>query len=53
MAPAAVYATVAGWLGMALWLTLPGIPLHVYPVLLQRYTRARMARARNDAPRAR
>ncbi|HEX5110390.1 MAG TPA: hypothetical protein VFV95_18195 [Vicinamibacterales bacterium] len=45
MAPAAVYATFAGWSGMALWLTLPGIPLHLYPVLLQRYTRARMARA--------
>jgi hypothetical protein len=44
MTPAAAYATVAGWLGMALWLTLPSIPLHIYPVLLQRYTRARMAR---------
>ena len=45
MAPAAVYATFAGWSGMALWLTLPSIPLHLYPVLLQRYTRARMAKA--------
>ena len=45
IAPAAVYATFAGWSGMALWLTLPSIPLHLYPVLLQRYTRARIARA--------
>jgi hypothetical protein len=44
MAPAAVYAMFAGWSGMALWLTLPSIPLHLYPVLLQRYTRARMAK---------
>lgn len=46
MLPAAVYATWAGWTGIALWLTLPNIPLHVYPALLQRYTRARMARFR-------
>ena len=45
MAPAAVYATYAGWSGMALWLALPSIPLHLYPALLQRYTRARMAKA--------
>ena len=44
--PAAVYATVAGWRGMALWLTLPSIPLHLYPALLQRYTRARIIRNR-------
>jgi len=44
MAPAAVYATYAGWSGMALWLALPSIPLHLYPALLQRYTRARMAK---------
>jgi len=45
MAPAAFYAMFAGWAGMALCLTLPSIPLHLYPVLLQRYTRARIARA--------
>ena len=50
MAPAAMYATFAGWSGMALWLTLPSIPLHLYPVLLQRYTRARMAKARHQRP---
>ena len=44
MTPAAVYATVAGWYGIALWLTLPSLPLHLYPALLQRYTRARMAK---------
>jgi hypothetical protein len=53
MAPAAVYATFAGWSRMALWLTLPSIPLHLYPVLLQRYTRARMAKALSyDPPHA-
>jgi len=42
--PAAVYAVILGWDKFALWLTLPNIPFHLYPVLLQRYTRARIQR---------
>jgi len=42
--PSVVYALILGWNGFALWLLLPNIPLHLYPVLLQRYTRARIQR---------
>jgi hypothetical protein len=44
--PSAVYAVVLGWRTFALLLTLPNIVLHLYPVLLQRYTRARILRLR-------
>ena len=42
--PAVAYALALGWNQFALWLVLPNIPLHFYPVLLQRYTRARIER---------
>lgn len=42
--PCAAYALLLGWDGFALWLLLPNVPLHLYPVLLQRYTRARIQR---------
>jgi hypothetical protein len=44
--PSAVYAAVLGWWTFALLLTLPNIVLHLYPILLQRYTRARVLRLR-------
>ena len=45
--PAAVYALMLGWHWFALWMILPFIPFHLYPVLLQRYTRARIERVLN------
>jgi Glycosyl-4,4'-diaponeurosporenoate acyltransferase len=42
--PCTVYALNLGWYKFALWLVLPNIPLHVYPILLQRYTRSRIDR---------
>lgn len=42
--PSTAYALLLGWYGLALWLLLPNIPLHLYPVLLQRYTRGRIQR---------
>ena len=47
--PSAVYSVILRWWTFAMLLTLPNIVLHVYPVLLQRYTRARLLRLR---PRA-
>jgi hypothetical protein len=44
--PSAIYAVVLGWWTFALLLTLPNIVLHLYPALLQRYTRARILRLR-------
>jgi hypothetical protein len=44
--PSAVYALMLGWDLFALWMILPFIPFHLYPVLLQRYTRARIAKVR-------
>ena len=49
--PSAAYALMLGWNGFALWLLLPNIPLHLYPVLLQRYTRARIQRVRRRGRR--
>ena len=40
--PSAAYALILGWNGFALWLLLPNITFHLYPFLLQRYTRARI-----------
>ena len=40
--PCTAYALMLGWNKFALWLVLPNIPLHLYPILLQRYTRARI-----------
>jgi glycosyl-4,4'-diaponeurosporenoate acyltransferase len=40
--PSAVYALLLGWNKFALWLLLPNLPFHLYPILLQRYTRARI-----------
>ena len=40
--PCIVYALMLGWNKFALWLFLANVPIHVYPVLLQRYTRARI-----------
>lgn len=42
--PSVALALALGWNQFALWLLLPNIPLHFYPVLLQRYTRARIER---------
>lgn len=42
--PSAIYAILLGWAAYGVMLTLPNIPLHVYPILLQRYTRARIER---------
>ncbi len=42
--PSTVYALMLGWNKFALGLFLPGILLHFYLVLLQRYTRARIQR---------
>jgi hypothetical protein len=50
--PSAVYSVVLGWWTFALLLTLPNIVLHLYPVLLQRYTRARILRLRLTADSA-
>jgi Glycosyl-4,4'-diaponeurosporenoate acyltransferase len=45
MVPSAIYALMLGWYVFAALIVLPNIPLHVYPVLLQRYTRARIQNA--------
>lgn len=42
--PSIVYALILDWNWFALWLFLPNILLHLYLVLLQRYTRARIHR---------
>lgn len=42
--PSVFYALALGWNQFVLWLLLPAIPLHLYPVMLQRYTRARIER---------
>jgi glycosyl-4,4'-diaponeurosporenoate acyltransferase len=42
--PSAFYALALGWNQFVVWLLLPAIPLHLYPVMLQRYTRARIER---------
>lgn len=42
--PCTVYALLLGWNKFALWMLLPNVPLHLYPILLQRYTRARIQR---------
>lgn len=47
--PSAVYSVVLGWWTFSLLLTLPNIVLHLYPCLLQRYTRARILRLRSTA----
>jgi hypothetical protein len=51
--PSVAYALILGWDGFALWLLLPNIPLHFYPVMLQRYTRARIQRVRCRGERKR
>lgn len=51
--PSAVYALMLGWNNFALWILLPNIPLHLYPVLLQRYTRARIQKVLNRGKRKR
>jgi len=45
MVPSAIYALMLGWYVFAAVILLPNIPLHVYPILLQRYTRARIQNA--------
>jgi hypothetical protein len=47
----AVYALLSDWNKFALWLLLPNLPFHIYPILLQRYTRARIQRVLNRAKR--
>lgn len=42
--PSTIYAVALGWNQFALLLLLPNILVHLYPVLLQRYTRARIDR---------
>ena len=51
--PSAAYALMLGWDGFALWLLLPNVPLHFYPVMLQRYTRERIEKVRCRAERKR
>lgn len=46
IAPSALYSILLQWWAFAMLLTLPNIVLHVYPILLQRYTRARIQRLR-------
>jgi Glycosyl-4,4'-diaponeurosporenoate acyltransferase len=53
MLPSAAYALMLGWNNFALWILLPNIPLHLYPVLLQRYTRARIQKVLNRGKRKR
>ena len=45
--PCAAYALHLGWNGFALWLLLPNVPFHVYPILVQRYSRGRIRRVLN------
>ncbi len=45
MLPSAVYALMLGWHVFAAVILLPNIPIHVYPILLQRHTRARIQNA--------
>lgn len=42
--PSVLCALLLGWNGLAAAMTLPNLVLHVYPVLLQRYTRLRIVR---------
>lgn len=42
--PAAICSLILGWWGFLAWLVFPNIPLHFYPVILQRYTRARIVK---------
>lgn len=44
--PCAAYALLLDWNYFALWMLVPNIPFHIYPILLQRYTRARIAKLR-------
>jgi hypothetical protein len=49
--PSAVYAIGLRWWTFAWLLTLPNVVLHLYPILLQRYTRARILRIRRASGR--
>jgi hypothetical protein len=40
--PCFAYALLLGWNGFAVWLIVPNLAFHVYPVLLQRYSRGRI-----------
>lgn len=51
--PCTVYALLLGWNKYALWLLIPNVLLHLYPVLLQRYTRARIQRVLKRGKRKR
>lgn len=51
--PCTIYALLLGWNKFALWMLLPNIPLHLYPVLLQRYSWARIQRVLKGERRGR
>lgn len=42
--PAIVYSGLMGWRGLALYFVLSALPINLYPIMLQRYTRARIVR---------
>jgi len=47
--PPAIYAIVSGWSKFAAYFVVVNIILNIYPILLQRYTRARIYRILRDA----
>ena len=46
--PPTIYAMVSGWLKFAAYFVAVNIILNIYPILLQRYTRARICRILRD-----
>ena len=48
--PPTVYAVASGWPKFAAYFVIVNILLNVYPILLQRYTRARISRILREAP---
>lgn len=49
--PPICIAVSLGWYRVAAWLLLPNVLMHVYPMLLQRYTRGRIHALRNRRAR--
>src|SRR5215472_7924009 len=50
--PPTVYAVASGWPKFAAYFVIVNILLNVYPILLQRYTRARICRILREAPQS-
>jgi len=52
--PAILYAFVCGWAALALWLLVGNVIINLYPIMVQRYNRARiqsiLARQRSNEP---